>query len=259
MTKTRPPTEEQWLGEQTPQRLVLYLQQLRRVTEGPGSRRKVRLFKIACCRLIWDQLSDERSRHVIEVCESHVEEQARRTDLAATARAAGRAVKDAARKHYHEPFAPDGTLNAAVRLSSYATAAAHWAAYGDFQKKYFSTVVIENIITLMASREPDWNPAEHWSEAHARAAGIVANLVRCIFSNPFRAAAIDEAWSADKGSTVARMARAIYDERAFDRLPVLSDALEEAGCTDAAILKHCREDRHHARGCWVVDALLGKR
>jgi hypothetical protein len=48
----------------------------------------------------------------------------------------------------------------------------------------------------------------------------------------------------------------VYDERAFDRMPVLGDALEEAGCTDEGVLSHCRSGVH-ARGCWVVDALLG--
>ena len=53
-------------------------------------------------------------------------------------------------------------------------------------------------------------------------------------------------------------AQAIYDDRALERLPVLADALEEAGCTDAAILEHCRGPGPHVRGCWVIDLLLGK-
>ena len=54
------------------------------------------------------------------------------------------------------------------------------------------------------------------------------------------------------------MAQLIYDDRAFDRLPLLADALEDAGCTDADILAHCRNGGEHVRGCWVVDLLLGK-
>jgi hypothetical protein len=52
---------------------------------------------------------------------------------------------------------------------------------------------------------------------------------------------------------------AIYDERAFDRLPILADALEEAGCTNPEMLDHCRQPGAHARGCWVVDALPGRK
>ena len=55
-----------------------------------------------------------------------------------------------------------------------------------------------------------------------------------------------------------RLARAVYDERAFDRLPVLADALEEAGCRDREILDHCRSGAEHVLGCWVLDALLGR-
>ena len=54
------------------------------------------------------------------------------------------------------------------------------------------------------------------------------------------------------------LARTIYEERAFDGMPVLSDALEEAGCNDADILDHCRQAGPHVRGCWVVDLILGK-
>ena len=57
---------------------------------------------------------------------------------------------------------------------------------------------------------------------------------------------------------MVKLAQGIYDDRAFDRMPVLADALEEAGCYDADILAHCRQPGEHVRGCWVVDLLLGK-
>lgn len=67
--------------------------------------------------------------------------------------------------------------------------------------------------------------------------------------------AIDQSWLT---AAVTSLAQAIYDERAFDRLPILADALEDAGCHDADILGHCRGGRAHVRGCWVVDLLTGK-
>jgi hypothetical protein len=57
---------------------------------------------------------------------------------------------------------------------------------------------------------------------------------------------------------VRGLAEGIYADRAFDRLPILADALEEAGCTDAEVLAHCRGPGPHVRGCWVVDLILGK-
>jgi hypothetical protein len=83
-------------------------------------------------------------------------------------------------------------------------------------------------------------------------------LLRDIFGNPFRPLTFDRSWLAWNNSTVAKISQAIYEDRAFDRLPVLADALEDAGCHDADILAHCRQSREHVWGCWVVDLLLGK-
>jgi hypothetical protein len=80
-------------------------------------------------------------------------------------------------------------------------------------------------------------------------------LVRDIFGNPFRPAAVDRSRLA---SDVVTLAQTIYDERAFERMPVLADAVQDAGCDDAAILQHCRQPGEHVHGCWVVDLLLGK-
>jgi anti-anti-sigma factor len=65
----------------------------------------------------------------------------------------------------------------------------------------------------------------------------------------------DPHWLAWNGGTVAKLAQAIHDEQAFDRLPILADALEESGCNDAAMLAHCREPVQHTRYCWLIDIL----
>jgi hypothetical protein len=70
---------------------------------------------------------------------------------------------------------------------------------------------------------------------------------------------VDRDWLSAHGGRVARLARAIAEERSFDTLPVLADALEEAGCQDAAILNHCRRPGPHGRNCWVLDRLLDGR
>jgi hypothetical protein len=86
-----------------------------------------------------------------------------------------------------------------------------------------------------------------------------AALVRCLFRHTSRSTVLDPAWLAWDGGTVVKLAQTIYDERAFAQLPILGDALEEAGCAEEALLEHCRQPGLHARGCWVVDALLGKK
>jgi hypothetical protein len=82
-----------------------------------------------------------------------------------------------------------------------------------------------------------------------------AALLRDIVGNPCRPAPFDPAW---RTADVLALALAAYDERAFERLPILADALADARCDDEAILGHCRSDGPHARGCWVVDLILSK-
>jgi hypothetical protein len=74
-------------------------------------------------------------------------------------------------------------------------------------------------------------------------------------ANPFRPVTADPRWLT---ATAVALAQAIYEDRAFDRMPILADALEEAGGDDADLLAHCRSDGPHVRGCWAVDLVLGK-
>jgi hypothetical protein len=94
-----------------------------------------------------------------------------------------------------------------------------------------------------------------WTLARKKQEVFLATLLRDIFGNPFRPVSFDPAW---RMGNVLSLAQAIYDERAFERLPILADALEDAGCTNADVLGHCRGGGEHVRGCWVVDLVLGK-
>ncbi|MFO0849874.1 MAG: hypothetical protein U0871_15165 [Gemmataceae bacterium] len=78
-------------------------------------------------------------------------------------------------------------------------------------------------------------------------------LDRC---RAFRPVAIDPAWRTE---AVVGLAAAMYASGGFTPMPILADALEEAGCDDSRILDHCREPGEHVRGCWVVDRLLGRK
>ena len=86
------------------------------------------------------------------------------------------------------------------------------------------------------------------------ASGVL--IVRDIFRNPFRPLIIEPGWLT---TNVINLASAISDEHAFDHLPLLADALEDAGCQDANVLDHCRRGGAHVRGCWLVDSLLDKQ
>jgi hypothetical protein len=81
--------------------------------------------------------------------------------------------------------------------------------------------------------------------------------IRDIFGTlPFCPVAFDPRWHT---SDAVALAQSIYDERAFERLPILADALMDAGCEDEQVISHCRSEGPHVRGCWVVDLVLGKQ
>jgi hypothetical protein len=96
-------------------------------------------------------------------------------------------------------------------------------------------------------------PAEEWGLPEQRK--HLCDLIRDVIGYPCRPVALDVAWQTP---VAVALAQTIYDERRFSDLPILADALEEAGCDNADILAHCRGPGPHARGCWAVDLLLGK-
>jgi hypothetical protein len=84
----------------------------------------------------------------------------------------------------------------------------------------------------------------------------IASLLRDIFGNPFRPVSFDPAW---RTSTVLSLASQMYESRDFGAMPILADALQDAGCASEDILDHCRDAKQvHVRGCWVVDLVLSK-
>ena len=116
---------------------------------------------------------------------------------------------------------------------------------------------------------------DYWTAVEAgRAAGewrdepLQCALVREFFGNPFRPLPPRKgkrqwretlrAWLTWNEGVIPMLAQAIYEERTFQRLSILADALEDAGCASADLLTHCRSGGEHVRGCWVVDLLLGK-
>ena len=83
-----------------------------------------------------------------------------------------------------------------------------------------------------------------------------AALLRDIFGNPFRPVIFSPQWRTDTATAIARQ---MYESRDFGAMPILADALQDAGCDNADILDHCRDVKApHVRGCWVVDLVLGK-
>ncbi len=84
------------------------------------------------------------------------------------------------------------------------------------------------------------------------------DLLRDLFEGVFQPVAVQPDWLAWQAGLVSRLARVLHDEGRFNELPVLADALEDAGCDDPRLLEHLRGHGPHARGCWALDAVLNK-
>jgi hypothetical protein len=201
------------------------------VVKCDPSARRWRLFACGCCRRVWYMLRDKQSRRAIEVAERFADGVASPRELAEACRGAWDTWQNWPRMD---------------SLTVKAIGAATWVAKPAVGPAEAATV-LEYTLASDARLPPD------------KALPDRADLVRDIFGNPFRPAVVDSSWLAWNDGTIARLARSVYDERAFERLPVLADALEEAGCTDADLLAYCRAPGPHALGCWVLDLLLGKR
>jgi hypothetical protein len=223
--------EAEWLACSYPPSM---LESLR----GKARERKLRLYACACCRLIWHLLIDERSRVAVQVAELFADGLL----SAEEARAAFCGACDALRTvRRPQDRWPESTLRLrrspdpqVLFRAAFKAAAAAGNGAGDTQ-------------THIRGEEASLVNGFTRSE-----------LLRDIFGNPFRPVTIDPAWLTWNNSTVSKFAQFIYDDRAFDRLPLLADALMDAGCTNEDILAHCRSAGEHVRGCWVLDLLLGK-
>jgi hypothetical protein len=119
-------------------------------------------------------------------------------------------------------------------------------------------------VSGLANRIIEYFENQHyWTEAELEVEQEAVRVLQCeilrdFFGNLFRPVIVEPSWLTWNDGAVPRLAQAMYDERAFDRLPELADALEAAGCDNEDILNHCRQPGPHVRGCWVVDLLLGK-
>jgi hypothetical protein len=111
-------------------------------------------------------------------------------------------------------------------------------------------------LLLLTVGEDIWDEA-HWTLEYVNEAHLdfATSLFREVFGNPFRP--IDFAsWRTDTAVTLARQ---MYESRDFGAMPILADALQDAGCDNPEVLNHCRDaNQTHVRGCWVVDGVLGK-
>jgi hypothetical protein len=220
-------TETEWLRARSVNGLLLRL-------PGHVSDRKLLLFACACCRRLEERMEDHASREAIDTLERFAD---RKTSFEATIVASELAAQAAG---VHPRFPPVST-----------------PAY-----------VAYELTRLPLYRHDRWRfckqvgfvaaCATHASAEVVLERRVQKSLARDIFRSCIKPLVIDDTWLQGNDGCVVRLAETIYTERHFTDLPILGDALLDAGCDDEDLLDHCRSSAPHVRGCWVVDALLGK-
>jgi hypothetical protein len=224
-------TEAEWISCADPRLMLGFLR-------GRAGDRKLRLFAVACCRRIWDLLPDERCRSALEIAERFADGL---TSLETLREAHWGAILS-----YDSYYDHDESARFTGRES--AAAAVAGACWIDKDGHLGLDDVVDNCYGL-GRLSTGW-----------RNGGRIEFLRQCrdirdIFGDPFRTLRLAPAWLT---SEVVTIACTMYDARDFDRLPELADALQRGGCDDAALLAHCHATRTHVRGCWALDAVLGK-
>lgn len=225
--------EAKWLACADPWQMVRFLGD--RLSE-----RKMRLFGCACIRQYWELLQEPRCKEAVEIAEGYADHLLPRERLlAAYVRAKALA------KHWVSTSMPENYLRSAVRD----------AVNPAINRTIASLLNTVRWAAVCDQRNGTW---ERECTVRTEAAGRQAQLLREIVGKATSPAPINSAWLVWHDSAVVRIAEGIQTDRRFENMPILADALEEAGCDKPDILQHCRSGGQHVRGCWVLDLLLGK-
>jgi hypothetical protein len=235
-------TESEWLACTDPKAMMEFLRR-------KASERKLRLFTVAWCRGIWHLLQDERSRKAVEIAERYVDGFASEQEREAAEEAADQARRDAVRSRQAANYTiPEMFTNAASASRITVIPKDNMDTEAGL-----AVIAVRSLIAL-----------DQTSGLGSRATqkATCCLTLRELVGNPFRPVSLAPA---QRTPTVTALATAAYEERHLpagtldsDRLAILADALEDAGCDDADILAHLRGPGPHVRGSWVVDLLLGK-
>lgn len=246
-------TEADWLGATRPHRMLHILNRLARRSRRPVCHRRLKFFALSCCRLAWPAILDERSRNAVEVAEEHMVGSATDEQLSAAVRDADASREQAlaARQALFETpqWRGDPTATALSMSASIAAHLVHFVAASGYYQGLIAHVRDSVGFRGVGLRE--------WPSARVRIDQLLAEMcqsLRDVFPNPFRRVTFDLSW---RTSTAAALGRQMYRSRDFSLMPILADALQDAGCDNEDMLTHCRGDGPHVRGCWVVDLILG--
>jgi hypothetical protein len=215
-----------------------------------GPQRKLQLFCCAICRQVQENMKDENSRRAVEVAERRAEGLVTEREVRAARSAAMKVYAAALSSYAGQCNVWDGPAYSACN----AAGAARWV----LTDSALTTARLASYVGVGEKYRPsgvERADADQFRALTREEYQKQAVLLRDVVGNPFLPVVLVSDLLMPH---VVVLSQAIYDDCAFDRLPILADALEEAGCTDAVILGHLRGPGPHVRGCWVLDLLLGK-
>jgi hypothetical protein len=229
---------------------------------GRISDRKLRLFGCACIRGVVRLITDSSSRDAIGLAESFADGRTTAEELST--------AHDAFAKSFESAWQSDTSM----REYPYFTTREHALlcdALGlaeEITRHDFDTVSARDLVDCVAGLVMHSAVTQNeWGTSAGDAAAERAfeqwrpgpfSLLRDVFGGLLRPVVFDDAWLTKNGRVALKLAQAIYEDRAFDRMPELAAALKDAGCENQEVLGHCTRTEPHVRGCWVVDLLLGK-
>jgi hypothetical protein len=217
--------------------------------KGKASTRKFRLFAVGCCQRIRHLLIDPRLHQALEAAVLFADDlltfevyQARLKEIFEALHADRESVRLAA-------WAAD--LAVGGRCAITPNVLLYWI------DQALAAEVQERCDALEVSERAERTKQEQTC-VFGENRQAASDLLREIFGNPFRPGTLEPAWLTWHDGTVPKLAQSIYERTDSVSLPILADALEEAGCSEATILEHCRQPQEHVKGCWVLDRILGK-
>jgi hypothetical protein len=261
-------TEADWLACDDPEVLLTWLRQ--QAADEARRRRRLLLFACACCRLVWRLLDDGPGQRALEGLERHLDGASSLEEVFALT-AEVRQEQDRSRMlallgGWHGRREALAAVEAALDAIPLTTLAQPPGATTNVPTSWPSRRIAAEVaqVARHVARATEPSPqgltkkeakvASKRAKLAARKAQ--AGLLRDVFGNPFRPVVVAPSWSSWNNGTAVAIARAVRDEGRWAELPILADALEEAGCTSAPLLTHLRNKGPHARGCWALEALL---
>jgi hypothetical protein len=265
--------EARWLAAEHPWPLLSHLQGVRKALATMRGRQKSAAYLAAVCRRVLPVIDRPATAQLARDVIAVVEARAVGNPDEVREREVSRAWEHAGLCAYYSGFQPSDPLAEADcrriltsdgvfsrNNDNEGVLGTHGLGIGDRRRIHFGCQAVQCLLnSLVRDNDRYFDGHVHVAVGGVKAKAELAAqcaIIRDVFGNPFRKPPkFDRRWRTD---TAVALARQMYELGDSSAMPILADALQEAGCENDDILDHCRGPSPHVRGCWVVDLVLGK-